>query len=566
MRADAGELLFQTGISPAEDGVAEPRHVVERAGGMRIERNVAVALADGVEIYVDLFLPDGAQDVPALVAWGPYGKHNGGAVYEQFRDESGRTGGGVRPEWISPYTTFEGPDPRRWCSYGYAVVNVDPRGMWWSGGDHASIWNAREAADCADVIAWAGAQPWSNGKVGMSGVSYLAVAQWWAASLRPPCLAAINPCEGLSDVYREFAFHGGIASNFPEFWQKHRLQYSRAKVEALADMMQVHPLDDAYWESKRPDLAAIDVPAYVIASWSDQGLHTRGTLAAFEQLSSEHKFLEVHGRKKWETYHAPASVERQRLFFDRYLKDVPNEVDEWPRVRLETRRRLYDGVQRTPGTWPPAEGSVRELFLDAEHGALADHPPAAAAAAAYDAEEPGAGVVFRRVFEEAADVIGAMRLHLWVQAEGAEDMDLFVAVSKLDRDGATVHFPYANVLEQGPVALGWLRVSHRELDEERSTATRPWHTHAREQLLAPGEVVAVDVEIWPSGTRFEAGEALELRIMAGDPYPGAALWRHVGTRNRGRHVLHTGGIHDARLVLPVLAPEPGAPDWASPDV
>ena len=372
--SDELALRFQTGTSPADDGVPEPRLDVSVVGGMRVERNHAVTLSDGVEIYVDLFRPDTTEPVPALIAWGPYGKHNGGNVYAEFRDDSGRTGGGVRPEWISPYTTFEGPDPQRWCSFGYAVINVDPRGFWWSGGDRATVWDRSEAQDAGDVIGWAAGAEWSNGKVGMSGVSYLAVSQWWAASLRPPGLAAINPCEGLSDVYREFAFHGGIPSDFPEFWQKHRLKHSISKVEALADMMEAHALDDAYWESKRPGLEQIDVPAYVIASWSDQGLHTRGTLAAFERIGSAHKFLEVHGRKKWEHYHSPSSVARQRAFFDRFLKDVPNEVDDWPAVRLEVRRRRYEGVERRPSAWPPAETSTLELHLDADSAALSETP------------------------------------------------------------------------------------------------------------------------------------------------------------------------------------------------
>jgi predicted acyl esterase len=563
----ASDLRVRDGISPAEAGVPEPQHAVATADGMRVERNIAIPLADGVVIYADLYLPETRQPtLPALIAYGPYGKHNGGNVYAQFRDESGTAGGGVRPEWISAHTTFEGPDPRRWCSFGYAVVNVDPRGRWWSGGELASMWDAREARDCADVIAWAGAQEWSSGKVGMSGVSWLAVTQWWAASLRPPALAAINPCEGLSDVYREFAFHGGIASNFPGFLQEHRLQHSRTKVEALSDMMDGHPLDDAYWASKRPDLANIEVPAYVIASWSDQGLHARGTLAAFEQLGSEHKFLEVHGRKKWETYHSPSAVARQRLFFDRFLKDIHNEVDDWAPVRLEMRRAFYDGVQRTPAAWPPPDATVRELHLDAARGTLVDDAPAAVAAARYDSEDPQDGVTFRHVFAEAVDVVGSARLRLWVTSEDAEDLDLFVALTKLDAAGNTVDFPYANVLEHGPLALGWLRASHRELDEEHSTSTRPFHAHAREEPIAPGEVVAVDIEIWPSGTRFEAGEALELKVMGSDPYPGAALWRHPETRNRGTHAVHAGGTRDSKLVLSVLAPEPDAPVWASPDV
>jgi uncharacterized protein len=558
-----GDLLFQEGVSPAEDGVPEPAHSVTLDRAIRVERDVAIRLSDGNEIYADLFRPHDQHDVPVLIAWGPYGKHNGGAVYSQFKDESGRTGAGVEPDWISEYTTFEGPDPKRWCGNGYAVINVDPRGTWWSGGEFATVWDEREARDVGDVIAWAAAQPWSNGKVGMTGVSYLAVSQWWAASLRPPALAAINPCEGLSDVYREFAFHGGIPSNFPTFWQHNRLKYSRTKIEAMADMMIRHPLEDPYWASKEPDLSRIEVPAYVIASWSDQGLHTRGTLNAFEQISSPHKYLEVHGRKKWEYYHRPETVDRTRRFFDHFLRGVDNGVDQWPPVRLEMRRRFYDGAVRTPAEWPVRERSFRRLYLDPADGALVDEPPASASEARYAVGDEGGEVTFDHRFDEDVDVVGGMRLRLWVSAEGAEDMDLYVAVKKLDRDGTIVDFPFANVLEHGPLALGWLRVSHRAVDPERSSVERPWHPHTAEELLSSREPVAVEIEIWPSGTRFSAGEGLRLAVRGSDHYTGAVMSRHIETRNAGAHVLHTGGRYDSHLVLPVLQAEIDAPDWTN---
>lgn len=151
---DPGRLVFQEGTSPLENRAPEPLFAVTTELGLRIERNRAVRMSDGVDIYVDLFLPE-HQDgpVPALVAWGPYGKHNGGAVYQQFKDESGKAGGGVDPSWISPHTTFEGPDPRQWCALGYAVINVDPRGTWWSGGEFATVWDEREARDVGDLIA-----------------------------------------------------------------------------------------------------------------------------------------------------------------------------------------------------------------------------------------------------------------------------------------------------------------------------------------------------------------------------------------------------------------------------
>jgi predicted acyl esterase len=546
------DLVFQDGVSPAEAGVPEPAFTSTVHDGICIERNQPVRLGEGATIYVDVYRPDGAVDIPPLIAWGPYGKHNGGNVYQQFSNEAGEKGAGVRAEWISPYTTFEGPDPAQWCRFGYAVINVDPRATWWSEGDFATIWDEREARDAGEVIAWAGSQTWSSGKVGMTGVSYLAVAQWWAASLRPPHLAAINPVEGVTDVYREFAFHGGVPSAFPGWWQQHRLRYSTAKIEAMGDMMRRHPLYDAYWEGKLPDLANIEVPAYVIASWSDHGLHTRGTLAGFEALGSEHKFLEVHGRKKWEYFHQPATVARQRLFFDHFLKGADNEVTAWPRIRLETRTGYYEGVEARPSTWPPAETTFRTLHLDAADMTLTAAAPTTSASASYDSTDDGGIVTFRHHFEERTDIIGGMRLHAWMRTDDADDIDLFVAVKKVGADGEPVHFAFANVLERGPVALGWLRASHRALDEERSTANRPWHPHSSEVLLTPDEPVELDVEIWPSATRFEPGETLELCMKGADFYTGAVMSRHADLRNRGTHTVLTGPARSSYLVIPVV--------------
>jgi uncharacterized protein len=547
------EVVLQRGVSPAEAGVPEPVYTVSRDEGMRIERNLPVSMRDGVEILVDLFRPADSTEVPVLIAWSPYGKHNGVQMYQLFVDERGHKGGGVKPEWLSEYAGFEGPDPKDWCAHGYAIIKVDPRGMWWSGGEFASLLNETEARDVYDLIEWAGTQPWSNGRVGMTGASYLAMIQWWAASLNPPHLAAINPCEGVSDPYREFFFQGGIPdSHFPRLWQTQRLKYSRASVEACADMMDLHPLDDEYWASKRADLANIRVPAYVVASWSDQGLHTRGTLIGYERISSEHKFLEVHGRKKWEYYHQPSSVERQRLFFDRFLKGIDNEVADWPPVRLEVRRAFYEGDERVESSWPPPEVSQRRLYLDGQPRELTEAPLSEASAVRYDSESADDQAVFEYVFDRDADVIGTIKLKLWVQAEGALDMDLFVGLRKLDHERRPVHFPFANVLEDGPVALGWLRVSHRELDEERSSPERPEHTHRRELPLTQGEIVPVELEIWPSGTHFGAGEILQLVVKGNDLYTVALLSRHMHTRNRGHHVLHVGGEYDSYLQLPVM--------------
>jgi len=150
-------------------------------------------------------------------------------------------------------------------------------------------------------------QPWCTGRVGLMGVSYLAMSQRRVAALKPPHLRAIVPWEGVTDLYREFAFHGGIPEGkFIPIWFKIRIKRGRNRRFPLAEDFLIererHPLDDAYWLLKRPILEDIEVPALVCANWSDHGLHTRGSIEGFERISSREKWLFTHGRKKWETF------------------------------------------------------------------------------------------------------------------------------------------------------------------------------------------------------------------------------------------------------------------------
>jgi len=507
---------------------------------------VRVRMRDGVHIYVDIYRPadvTGDHALPALLGWSPYGKHN-------TSDRLAWPAAGVATGWMSGYTAFEAPDPMYWCPRGYAVVYPDPRGAWYSEGDlrHGGM---GEAEDCFDLIQWLGEQRWSNGKVGMTGVSYLTAIQWQVAPLRPPALAAINPFEGFSDWYREFAYHGGIQETSFFVRGTANLQWSTTNTEDTLANALAHPLYDEYWASKECDLEAINVPAYVVASWSDQGLHTRGTLEAYKRMQSKQKWLEVHGRKKWMYYYEPANVERQRTFFDHFLKAPGTSVPAWPKVLLEIRERANGGEMRAEKEWPLARTQYRKLYLDASTALLRDAPVAAASEARYDPKSADGCAVFDYTFKEETELTGHMKLHLNVEAIGADDMDLFVAIQKLDKNDAYVPFVFYAMLENGPVALGWLRVSHRELDPVRSTPQQPFHTHEREQLLKPGQRVPVDIEIWPSSTLFRAGEKLRVVVQGQDipreGLPNAPFARHEKTRNRGTHVIHTGASDGAKV-------------------
>jgi len=551
------EVIWREGKPPADGYHPGLGHRVAGERGMVIERDAPIVLRDGVTIYADLFRPERGAELPVILTWGPYGKH-----FPTFEIYARFPACGVKTEWVDPaYTIFEGPDPTHWCRRGYAIVNVDPRGLWCSEGEATFIDARQEALDCYDAIEWAAGLEWSNGRVGMTGVSYLTQIQWQVAALRPPHLVALNCWEGVSDMYREFFFHGGIPdTRFPAHWAE-GTSYSLGRVEDTVAMAAAHPLFDAYWETKAAALERIVAPAYVVASWSDHSLHTRGTLEGFKRIASEQKWLEVHGRKKWEHYHRPESVAKQIAFFDHFLKGVDNDVPRWPRVELEVRERAYAGTYRVHAEWPPAETRYVPLYLDASSAALHRSPPEHPATVRYRSTEPDGRAHFDFAIEEDVEVVGHMSLRVWVEAEEADDADLFVAIQRFDRAGAFVPFPFYAAMDDGNVALGWLRASHRELDEARSRPWQPWHTHAREQRLEPGVPVALDVEIWPSGTHFHAGETLRLVIQGSDvnTYPRPLIASlHEDTRNRGHHRIHTGGDHDSHLLVPVV-PGPSRP-------
>ena len=185
-------ILFTPGNPPEAAGWPGGDYSDETIGDLRIQRNVAVPMRDGLNLLVDLYRPaDTTAATPVLVAWSPYGKH--GAL-----DWSYWSGHEVDLDNLSPYTAFETPDPAYWAGQGYSVIMADARGAWGSEGD-VTMFDRDDAEACYDLIEWAGTQEWSNGKVGMSGVSWYAVIQWAVAALRPPHLAAINPWEGFSD-------------------------------------------------------------------------------------------------------------------------------------------------------------------------------------------------------------------------------------------------------------------------------------------------------------------------------------------------------------------------------
>ena len=524
------------------------------------EKDVAVTLSDGTTMYTDILRPAGSEKVPVIVSWSPYGKSTGTAPkYANLFELLGMDTTG-----LSGLMKFEGPDPAFWCAHGYAVCNPDPRGAFNSEGD-ILVWSRREGRDYRDLIEWLAGQDWCTGKVGTTGNSYLAISQWFVAAEQPPHLAAIAPWEGMSDIYRDLVARGGI----PDFGFPHMLSRSfvgKNRREDLATEAEAHPLMDAFWKTKVPDFEKITVPAYVVASYSNS-IHTPGTFRGWRKIASAEKWLRIHNNMEWPDYYEEENRADLRRFFDRYLKGEDNGWEKTPRVRYS----LMDlsGSDQTglaADTFPPAGFESTRFYLDAGTVSLLPGQTPPSGTASYDGEAEDGSATFLFRADTRTQFVGYPKLHILVEADGNDDIDLFVFLQKLDAGGRQLE--QITVPNTGPAMQGLtrsgasilnykgsngrLRASMRRLDPAVATDEIPAHSFDRVEKIAPGEIVELESDLFPIGLVLNPGEQLRLIVsgynLVGGPMPGVP---NVPTCNRGRHIIHTGGDRASYLQVPM---------------
>ncbi len=572
---------------------------------MIIERDLPVEMDDGVVLRVDVFRPDTKAKVPVVMAGGPYGK---GVKYQEHYKPLWDSLVKMHPDILEGsqhrWLTWETVDPEIWVPWGYACVRLDSRGAGRSPG-YLDIFSPRETKDFAIAIEWAGKQKWSNGKVGLNGVSYYAINQWQVAALQPKHLTAMIPWEGAADHYRDWARHGGILSNkFMEIWyprqveavqhgnpdgprdhwmetrstgpatlSKQELKDNRA--DTLANFL-AREMDDDWYRSRSPDWSKVKVPFLSAGSWAGFGLHPRGNFEAYTQAASEEKWLEGHPGRHEEWFYLEYGMELQKRFFDYYLKGEQNGWDKEPRVWLNIRRPFTDEVElRKEHEWPLKGTKWTKLYLHAGgKGKLDPNPPKAKRSRTFRALTRG--ITLRTApLKEETEITGPMAAKLFISSSTV-DADLFVTVQAFSPQNREVYFQ-GTVDPKTPLAQGWLRASHRKLDEELSEPWRPYHTHDDKQPLTPERIYELDVEIWPQCIVLPKGFQLSINI-AGQDYdrPGPAVAAYVPSRGSGpflhdhpvdrckevfggRTTLHSGPNHASYLLVPIIPKRrPGA--------
>jgi predicted acyl esterase len=555
---------------------------------MILDKDAPIPMRDGAILRANVFRPRAEGTFPVLMTFGPYGKD---VHLSQFMPPAWERIQQRHPEILQAssckHLVFETPDPEVWVPNGYVVVKVDSRGAGKSPGK-LDINSPAEFCDFYDAIEWSGIQPWSSGKVGLLGISYYAAGQWSVASMRPPHLAALLPWQGTFDFFRDRTRQDGIfASGFVKRWWANsvlRNQYGNPdtpfldvltserntgpeglapdqleanRVDYIANVL-AHPTLDNWYSQRIPDLAQIDLPALVVANWGGLGLHLRGTIAGFLGISSREKWLKVQAGSYFITFLAPENIAMQRRFFDRYLKGVDNGWENEPRVTVAV-RAPDDTVHRviTSGDWPLPGTEWTRAYLDTTSQSLVWSAPANSSSTSYPALS--AGVTFSSApIPHDMEIAGPVCARLWVESS-TDDMDVFATLRAFDPAGKELTFLSATE-PKCPVSQGWLRVSQRKLDAERSSDWWPYHAHDEIQKLKPREIYKIEVEIWPTSIFLPRGYRLAVTLQGKD-FERVGWFTHDDPVDRppasfaGTNTIHTGADRQSYLLLPVISPE-----------
>ena len=544
---------------------------------LKIDRDVDVPMRDGAKLKADVFRPDDGGKFPALLNLGPYQKDKLWTVPPNLEEKQ------------NEYMNWETVNPEWWVPRGYAAVRVDGRGSGKSPGQ-CEPWSYAEAVDFYDAIEWAAAQPWCNGKVGLTGISYYAINQWFVANLNPPSLKAIMPWEGFADIYRDALYHGGILSVFMTNWfTAHLMHHTLGRASRdLPNAWTVNTmhlwlsnnLDSGVLRGAQAQWDQIKVPVYTVGNWTGFALHLRGNTEAYMHAASKHKKLRIHNGSHVHAFYTEEGRHDQIRFFDYWLKGIDNGVMNEPPVKLAIRHGKDKIEWRHENEWPLARTQWTKYYFDiaaAESGkeprtgSLVKENPKKESSCTYPSFnlgtmgstsaassqvmgggiKPGMGIALETPpLEEDIEVTGPLAATFWVSSS-SEDCDLILTLRKFDADGN-------EIMETGhqgspvPVAKGWLRASHRELDPEKTLPYRPYHKHTRRLYLKPGEIVKVDVEIWPTSMVFKKGHRIRLDVQPRDGFGSQSYLHYHADYNTGTNTIHAGGKYESYLLLPVI--------------
>jgi predicted acyl esterase len=528
-------LFLLPGISAAASSKRVPSGMPPRTYPKTYSEQQWIRMDDGVKLGATITFPSrngktrAPGRFPVLLSMTPYGRDGGCAC--------------------APATDF--------ALRGFVVAVVDVRGTGGSQGNlDGNYFSPREARDGYDLVQYLGTRRWSNGKVGMSGGSYVGITQFKTAETDPSHLAAIAPGESLADIYNDAYAPGGIVSlsfdgqyiavqGGPGLLTPNtspsmlpgtvtaKKDQATSRPVALAYLE--NPFDDRFYRVRSPitRVDRIHVPVFIEDGWRDA--FEAGDIRMFQAL--EHRrgaatYLNIGPctHKGCGGPFAPSdnppnqdNVLAQEIRFDqRYLMGM--KVPKLPPVRLyDQQADQYINA----GAWPPPKTIFQRDYLG--HGTIAPSRPKRQSKESYFTNpsagfsmtldeqgtvaatpyvptdqrlESGQGLTWRTgKFRRSLSLAGPIALHL-VAASSATNTDWFAKVSDVAPNGS-----------ESIVAEGQLRASLRAL-AQGSTPTEPLEKLTTPEPLKPGRFYTFQIAIAPTAYTFKPGHRLQIRLTS----------------------------------------------------
>ncbi|MEO7421992.1 MAG: CocE/NonD family hydrolase [Ornithinibacter sp.] len=604
-------LLAQLNETPGVFSTNSPRVLLNAAAARNeLRRNirgivkmtdVRIPTRDGSYVCADVFRPAEDEEYPVVMNQGFYGKAFDHGVIGSEQDALAKEV--LEDRYFSgnpdgfQYENHESVDSSVWVPNGYVCIRVDARGVGNSPGLQAPF-SLQQAEDYYDAIEWAATQSWSNGNVGLWGMSYLAITQHTVASLQPPHLKAMVALGTDADLYNEAFYGGGLyGDGFWSWWRMamagHNYSGERRETDWLARVLAT-PFNDAaaYGPNgsifMRPELEKATAPVWIVGPQTGVVIHQAGSSETFvhstEATAKRFDFVDAwfpHSYKQ-------STITEHMQFFDHWLKGIENGVMGGPTVRVQVRTGNGSHFTSDESEWPIARTDYRRWYLDATESdwqgdgrrsdilRIVEAPPAAESSASYDAHldvgrripapvgfvggtprwSTGVSFVSEPMTSDMV-LAGYMKAGLWMSSTSS-DMDVFVSLRVLDETDREIRYeslvPPVDPTNIHPVGHGLLKVSHRALDQARTTQYWPVQTHTEKDYapLGPDEVVEVEVGLNPSTALIRKGSRLRIDIQpyspAGIPSRAYDESYHVGATN----TIHTGPDHPSYVQLPIV--------------
>jgi len=574
-----------SGIEPGQRRLNGPqttgreyRNLSRPSHAMAHNDDVAVPMRDGVMLLADVHRPADSGRYPVLVAASPYPRQ-----IQNLGAPAGFIEAGASDFFV----------PR-----GYVHLIANCRGTSGSGGTFG-FFDGQERRDMYDLVEWAAQQAWSNGNVGMIGISYFAGTQMEAAVEQPPHLKAIMPIAGTFDLYESATHHGLMSSGFltpflfmigmtsghtnklwrsklmdamrallltPGIHKKFEMANGEAAIAGLKVLLKLHhdphpwddlwraiaaehPFRDAWWEDRNllPLLDRVEVPVYMGCDWQNVPLHLPHTFTAYERLtSSKHVQVAMMGEHglawPWESLHIEALA-----WFDHWLKEQDTGILEGPHFRY-----ILPEAEgwRTTDAWPIPEATHHLYALRADGGLGEDEGEAGSRTymnlggglnrpRASETDPPAFLNWTTPPLPHDLDLIGPIELQLDAACT-APDTAFIAVLQDVDENESTIN-----------VTASYLRASMRGVDDAVSKRGAPFLPCRKFEAVPIGEKVSYRIPLVPNARRFRAGHKLRLTVTSDDQNadrPALLEFRHASI---GTSSLNTV-FSSSRLRLPVL--------------